>query len=280
MSVKMTITVENKVGLGVGMIGEHGFSVILETPGKKILWDTGQGMALPNNLKRLNINPKQIETIALSHGHFDHTGGLHGALQEAEGCEVVCHPACFDKKKTRRVFFGKEIEVPIGIPQPKEQLEKAGANWTFVKDTMEIAPGVHFVTNIPMKNDFETIEPGFFIETDDGPVDDTFKDDASLAVITENGLSIILGCAHKGIINHVSYIMEKFNVDKVHSIWGGTHMVERTEEEVEKTIQALKAMNFKTLATAHCTGFENEAKLATKFPGQFAFAHVGVMAEL
>ena len=104
---KMTIISENKVGLSVALIAEHGFSAYLETDDLKLLWDTGQGFCLAQNATRLGIQFGQVKTIALSHGHFDHTGGLVHALESVKGGDVFCHPACLTPKKAKVTIKGQ-----------------------------------------------------------------------------------------------------------------------------------------------------------------------------
>jgi len=280
MNVKMTVVAENKVPLGKGLIGEHGFAVFLDTEHGKILWDTGQGFCVPHNLQTLNIDLQDLKAIAISHGHYDHTGGLMSALRTCGGCPVYCHPACFEDKRVARDFFGKKIEVYIGMPATKEEFESAGASFELVEDTAEIVPGVHFFTGIPMENDFETIESGFFVQEGEDKRDDSIIDDACLAVETDKGVSVILGCAHRGMVNTLRHVQKRLGNEGFVSVWGGTHMVDRTPAEVDKTIEALREMKVEKLAAAHCTGFENEARLAQAMPQSFAFATVGARAEL
>ncbi|MFO8058725.1 MAG: MBL fold metallo-hydrolase [bacterium] len=280
MPVKMTVVAENKVPLGKGLIGEHGFGVFLETEAGKVLWDTGQGFCIPHNLKPLGINLTGLKAIALSHGHYDHTGGLMAALTASGGAPVYCHPACFENKRVSRELFGKKIELYIGMPDSRADLEKAGADFREIEDTAEIVPGVHFFTGIPMEDDFEKIESGFFVQEGDKRRDDLIVDDACLAVVTDQGVSVILGCAHRGLINTLRHVKGRLGNDRFHSVWGGTHMVDRSPEEVERTIEALRELDVGLIATAHCTGFANEARLASALPERFTFATVGARAEL
>jgi 7,8-dihydropterin-6-yl-methyl-4-(beta-D-ribofuranosyl)aminobenzene 5'-phosphate synthase len=278
--MKLTIISENRVGLSKGLIAEHGWSVCLEAGDKKVLWDTGQGMALKGNAAALGVNLKQIDLIALSHGHYDHTGGLAAALEASGGAEVICHPACFENKKVRREMFGKTLEIPVGCPWKAAQLEAQGARLRFVEDAIELAPGVHFFAAIPMRTDFERIEPGFFVDGEHGRRDDDFADDAALAVVTERGVSVLLGCAHRGMINTLEHVRARLGVERIVSVWGGTHLIERRPEQVEATIAALSRLGVETVAAAHCTGFQNESRLATALREKFVFAHVGARAEL
>lgn len=280
MTVKITVLSENRVGVSKGLIAEHGLSVFVDAGDYHLLWDTGQGFALPHNAPRLGIELSSIKMVALSHGHYDHTGGLESVMRSNGGCEVVCHHACLEEKIVKRELLGKEIVVPIGMPKNQSELEGLGGRFIFVDDHMEICPGIHYFSNISMNNDFEHIGPGFMVRSPGSERDDEFKDDAALGVVTDKGLSVILGCAHRGMVNTVRHIMERLGVDRVHSVWGGTHMVDRTPEEVEATIAAIEELGVETVGAAHCTGFDNEIALAKAMPDRFTMAHVGRQAEL
>lgn len=273
----LTIVAENRVALSKDLVAEHGFSAWIDTPNGSVLWDCGQGYALPQNAPRLMLDWKRLTAITLSHGHFDHTGGLATALDLAGGAKVMLHPACFTPKLARREFFGKTIQVPIGIPLPRADYVARGASFEETESVSEIIPGVFFVPSIPMKTDFEKIEPGFLIG--DGSEPDSFADDAALAVKTDKGVSVILGCAHRGMINTLRHVAEVVG-GPIRQVWGGTHLVEKDPEQVMATVAALKELGVDTVAAAHCTGFDRELVLARELGESFRFAHVGARAEL
>jgi len=276
----LTIIADNKVGPGMGAIAEHGFCAHIKTDDIEMLWDTGQGFCLKNNPARMGIDLAKISAAALSHGHYDHTGGLEHALRSAGGLDVFCHPVCFENKKVEREFMGKKVVLNIGMPKGRDELEQSGAVFRLVEDEAEIAPGLRFMTGVPMKNSFEKIEPGFFIEDDKGRRPDEFHDDAFLAVETDKGLSVILGCAHRGMINTLWHVMDRMGVDKLHSVWGGTHMMDQEPWQVEAAIEILRDMDIEIIGAGHCTGFANEAELQKAFPGKFVHACVGTRVEL
>jgi len=103
---KITVLCENTAGGPMGLTGEHGFSALIEKNGQKILFDTGQGMSLANNAQVLGINLAQLKRVILSHGHYDHTGGLPSVLYPPRGVEVIAHPDIFSKKYA-------ELETPV-----------------------------------------------------------------------------------------------------------------------------------------------------------------------
>lgn len=280
MTVRMTILAENRVGLSIGLIGEHGFCAHLAVDGYQVLWDTGQGYALIHNAPKLAIEFDRIKLVCLSHGHYDHTGGIAPLLRQNGGAELILHHSAFERKRARRELLGKMVEFPVGMPQKQPELTRLGGRVIFVEDHLEVAPGVHYFTSIPMTTPFENINGDFFVEGPNGNRPDRFTDDAALGVVTDQGLSVILGCAHRGMINTIKHIMDYLGVDRLHSVWGGTHMIERSAEEIEATLEALKELQIKKIGAGHCTGFQNELLLAKAFPHEYQAACVGVIAEL
>ncbi len=264
----------------MGLIAEHGFCALLDLGDKKVLWDTGQGLCLAQNPARMGIDLAGLHAIALSHGHFDHTGGLDRALQASAGARVVCQPGCMANKRVKREFAGKKVELYIGMPRSREEYGQMDAKFEFEEDTAEVAPGVHFLTGIPMETEFEAIEPGFFVQTEKAREQDTFEDDACLAVQGDKGVSVILGCAHRGMINTILHVKKRLGVDRIYSVWGGTHMMDRAHWQVEATINALRELGVEKVGAAHCTGLQNEVRLAQEMPDKFVITHVGTRAEL
>src|SRR4030042_1022396 len=105
--VKLTVLAENSVGVSLGQVAEHGWSVLLEDGESRVLFDTGQGMCLATNPRLLGVDLSRLDAIVLSHGHSDHTRGLKLVLDTRAGAGVVCHPQALQKKKVRRSLGGR-----------------------------------------------------------------------------------------------------------------------------------------------------------------------------
>ncbi|MBW1798354.1 MAG: MBL fold metallo-hydrolase, partial [Deltaproteobacteria bacterium] len=147
MDIDITILCDNSISKS-GFVGEHGFSLLIERDNKKYLFDTGPGMSLPLNLKVLNKNFKSLDKIFMSHGHYDHTGGLKWAIQQVGKVEVVAHPDIFSK---HMVLHSQDTGEPpryIGCQFSQQELEQLGATFTFIDTTREVSPGLWFVTGI------------------------------------------------------------------------------------------------------------------------------------
>ncbi|MBW1728430.1 MAG: MBL fold metallo-hydrolase, partial [Deltaproteobacteria bacterium] len=192
--MKITIIVDNYITKR-DFIAEHGFSVLIETGEQKILLDTGQGRALLHNLKIKSIDPKNIGTIVLSHGHDDHTGGIKPFSKKNNQFKIFAHPAIVYPKYK----ITKELKKNIGL---KTNLNKF--NTKFYVDPVEISPRIIYSGEVPKINKWELEETIYYREINSKLEKDPFQDDVSLYIIADKGLVVLTGCAHSGIINIIN----------------------------------------------------------------------------
>ncbi len=243
IELEVLIVVENKVN-NRNLIAEHGLSFLLKYDGKDYLFDTGQGLAVIPNARALNINLNRLEGVFLSHGHDDHTGGLHKILRVNPGLKVYGHPDIFKPKYSRRDNKFKEI----GFNMCRKDIDK----FIPVSSLKEITDGLWLTGEIP-----ERIKPSGNYKTGFKPElkDDYFQDDQSIVIETKQGLVVILGCSHAGVINILEYIKNKFD-DKLYAVFGGMHLKDKKEERIIDIIDYLSDQDFKLLVPMHCTGID------------------------
>jgi 7,8-dihydropterin-6-yl-methyl-4-(beta-D-ribofuranosyl)aminobenzene 5'-phosphate synthase len=277
MTFRITILCENSVGPLAGTLGEHGFSALIEpSDGAPLLFDTGQGLTLLHNARRMNKDLSLVGQVVISHGHFDHAGGLKPLLEEFGPKRVYCHPDAF-----RSRFRVKDTGdcYPISIPAGRRELEDAGALFDVSKEFRAIAPGISLTGEVPRVTAFETGDQGLYCDCT-GQDLDTTPDDQSLVLETEKGLVLILGCCHAGLVNtleHVAYVTGRRDV---YAVVGGTHLGFCSQEQLAMTVNALKALGIKKLAASHCTGFAASARLSREMPKEFQTAMVGYTLEV
>jgi 7,8-dihydropterin-6-yl-methyl-4-(beta-D-ribofuranosyl)aminobenzene 5'-phosphate synthase len=224
----------------------------------------------------MNKDLSCLTGVVISHGHYDHAGGLLPLLLEYSPLPVYGHPAIF--RGRNRVKDTGECH-PIGIPHSREVLEAAGAEFNLSADFREIAPGMFLTGEVPRVTAFETGDQGLFCECT-GQEIDTTPDDQSLVLDTEKGLIVLMGCCHAGLVNtleHVAYAMGKKDV---YAVIGGTHLGFCGQEQLEMTISTLKLRGIRKVAASHCTGFAASARLSREMPKEFQTALVGYSLEV
>ena len=274
---KITVLCENTAGRAMGVTGEHGFSALIERGQEKILFDTGQGMSLANNAKVLGANLADVQTVVLSHGHYDHTGGLPAVLHPRRGVTVIAHPDVFARKYAElKTPDGKE-HVFIGIKHSRDYLEGTlGARFNFIKGFSEIAPGIFFSGEVPRKTAFEYPDNRLKVAQDKEMSDDPLLDDASLLIETNQGPVILLGCAHAGVVNVMKHFSSQRGQKAFHAVIGGTHLgYLSSAEQLEKSMDAFDQYQVGLIAVSHCTGQHAAAACYNRFRNRFAFACAG-----
>ena len=277
MGLQITTLSENTAGFG-SFLGEWGLSILVETGGLKILFDTGQSISASHNADILGIELGKIDKIVLSHGHHDHTGGLKQVLRRIRReIEIIAHPDIWAVKHSLRQ--GEE-EKYIGIPFHRQTLESLGARFNLTKEPVRISDNIITTGEIPMVTDYEEIEPYLVIKEKDAFKPDKLLDDQALIIKTRAGLVVVLGCAHRGIINTLYHARKLTRVDKIHMVVGGCHLMDASEERVWLTIAALKELGVQRIGVSHCTGLPAAAIMEREFGDRFFFNVAGTRIDL
>ncbi len=270
---RVTILVEN-TAKGPRLLAEHGLAYWIEYAGHWVLFDTGQGYALQHNATELGIALSSVEAIVLSHGHYDHTGGIAEAVSGSQPVKVFGHPAAFRPKFARRGDAR-----PIGIPSTAAQSLR-GSNVALhhiTKPTM-ILPGLMATGPIPRMNEIEQPNSHFFLDEACRTID-PLEDDQALFFTTSQGIVILLGCAHAGVINTIRYIEKLLPAQVIHALIGGMHLVEASHQQIQWTLDELEKRRISLIAPVHCTGTKATIALWQRFPDQCHEASVGTRWE-
>jgi 7,8-dihydropterin-6-yl-methyl-4-(beta-D-ribofuranosyl)aminobenzene 5'-phosphate synthase len=269
-SCKITVLVENTAS-GRGLLGEHGLSYFIEADGRRLLFDTGQGLTLLHNAKQLGVSLENLDAIALSHGHYDHTGGLMAVLDLCQPTDLFLHPAALKLKYSPR----GEIGCPV---KEEEPLKNRVRRLVWTEKPTEIFPGVSLTGAIPRNHLLEDTG-GLFWQTPTGTQADLLLDDQALFLDTPAGVVVVLGCAHAGVINTLDYIAELTGQKKLHAVIGGMHLLRAGVERLRATVGALEKYEVKVLGANHCTGMAAMAYLWQNFAGECVSCSVGTRLE-
>ncbi len=277
MGLRITTLSENTAG-GDGLLAEWGLSILVESEEAKVLFDTGQSVSTVHNAKLLGVDLSQVDRIVLSHGHFDHTGGLKQVLsQMAKEIEVIAHPDIWQSKYATSENGESRY---IGIPFSRKELEELGAKFRLTAEPVAISDSIMTSGEVPMVTDYEDIEPLLVVKADGNFEPDIFRDDQALIIKTPPGLVVILGCAHRGIINTLYHAQNLSGVKKIDTVIGGCHLVNASQERIWLTIAALKELGVGRLGVCHCTGMAATVVMAQEFSDRFLFNNAGTVLDL
>jgi len=277
VALHITTLSENTASMG-DFLGEWGLCVLVETDDVKILFDTGAGISAVHNADSFGIDLSIVDKIVLSHGHYDHTGGLREVLRRMKKeVEIIAHPDIWQAKYSRRE--GKPDRY-IGIPFRREELESLGARFSLTRKTTKITDDIWTSGEVPMKTEYETIDTGLLIKQGSDFLPDLVLDDQAIIVKTELGLVIILGCAHRGMINTINRAREITGVKEVQAVIGGSHLIGASEERLYQSIAALRELAVQKLGLCHCTDLPMISVLAQEFGENFIFNKAGTSLEL
>ena len=276
MNFKVTTLCENNIGHGSkNLIGEHGLSFYIEAGDRRILFDTGQNLAIANNAEVLGIDLGRIDTVVLSHGHYDHSSGLKSLLDCNTNFTLCAHPDVFGPK----LRGAGDKHKYIGIPVDRKAFEQKGIKIQLDKEPMTVAPGISTTGEIPFKNDFEAVETDFYLEKGDDYPADTLADDRALILDTVKGLVVLLGCSHRGVVNTLNHVTEITGRQRIHAIMGGLHLGKASDEKLSKIVDHLDAFGLEKIGVGHCTGPKAFVALANEFKERVFLNTVGNVVE-
>jgi len=257
-----------------GLSAEWGYSVLIKAADKTILFDTGTSGIAVENAYNMGLDLTDVDMIVLSHGHYDHTGGLKAALERIrKEIPIIAHPDMFSLKYSYREKTDSYHYT--GIPYNQALLESLGGRFEFATGPYWITDDIATSGEEPQTTGYETIPDTLRIKTDSGYKPDPLTDDLSMYIRTDLGVVVVLGCAHRGMINILEHAKKVMETDNLYMVVGGTHLMTADDNRVSKTIDALREMNLKWIGTSHCTGFTSAAKVYNAFPDNFFVNNAG-----
>ncbi|MCF8034819.1 MAG: MBL fold metallo-hydrolase [Desulfarculaceae bacterium] len=275
---RLTVVVENSVGFASRLLGEHGLSMWVEHQGVNILYDTGMGQALLANLAVLELDPDNLDAVVISHGHYDHMGGLEALLQaRSKAVDVWCHPNVFGCHLAQLLPTDPMRE--IGPPLAQSGYEALGARFHFVEKPVEPWPGITLLAPIPRQTSFEGPMANLVTKQDGKIVPDPLPDDLALLIDAPGGPVCLTGCAHAGAIN-VLLAAEETAGRPVVLLAGGTHLGPAPAEQQAAALAELAARSELMVAAGHCTGLSMAGRMQSELGSRFSNLSAGLTLEL
>jgi 7,8-dihydropterin-6-yl-methyl-4-(beta-D-ribofuranosyl)aminobenzene 5'-phosphate synthase len=249
---------------------EHGLSFYIQDGGEQVLFDTGQSGLFAANAAAMGLDIKRVTKVVLSHGHYDHSGGLKDLCELTPAVQIFAHP-----EASRVRFSIKDPQHPksIGMPEAsREWFEKKG--FTPTDTTTSITANLNASGSIPRCHEIEDTGGPFYLD-ESGTIPDPISDDQALWFVAAEGLVILLGCAHAGVVNTVEQIQLASGVDRVHALIGGFHLLNANEQRLDFTFQYLHEIKPRILAAGHCTGALVVERLRLEFSDAFVPSGAG-----
>ncbi len=284
--VKIYTLLEDYAGYSTLFKSQHGISFLIESKvdnkTTRVLFDTGTSAEpVLYNLDLLNIDPSSIDMIVLSHNHYDHTGGLKKFVEKIDGqVPIFAHPNIF-----RKSFAVDPMFRYAGIPPlrggMKEDIEEIGGIWMLSEDPIKLMPGIFTLGEINSQVEFEKEANIDLYKIEDGKVSkDEIEDEIGLGILTDDGLSIVGGCSHPGIVSMIEQGQNLINTQEINKIIGGFHLKDAEDVRIEQTVKNLKDKKANKIITGHCTGLKAESKFLEIFNDKFEKLNSGKIIEI
>ena len=248
--VRITALMDNIRSENKALTAEHGLSYLVEWEERSILFDCGAGAAPLQNARRLGRGLHGLDAVVLSHSHYDHAAGYRDLIEAGLGSRLLyTGPHFFEAKYACEGVRYTDLSAGFG----EGFLAGHGIVHQVVDGMSEIAPGAFLVGGFARTHAFETIPARFVRRTPSGFVPDDFADEICLAFTAGDGLAVLVGCSHPGILNMVEQVHTVLG-KPVRAVFGGTHLAEADAGRIDATVQGLRQLGLRTLGLGHCSG--------------------------
>jgi len=266
---QITTLIENRAS-GMNLKCEHGLSFHIQTVTGSYLFDAGQSGKFIENALRLEIDLAQVDAMVLSHGHYDHAGGLLHFFEVNAHAKVYLHRQAFKERFSSSLKMVK----PNGIPW-REEWQRFKHRFVFVDASLELEPGLHVLPNIQLVPGYEVSNPRLLTKQANELVHDRFEDELIVVLKEDKEPVVLCGCAHTGIVNILHHVQQQLGFNCFQLVIGGLHLAGQSEEEIEHVLSGLTTFDVQHWALNHCTGDEAIRLFKQTVFGPVSYADTG-----
>lgn len=245
---------------------EHGLSLHIRLGDKNVLFDVGQSDKFIRNASLLGVVIEEVDYVVLSHGHFDHTGGLPAFLKLNKKAKVFLHREALRERFSR----SSKITKANGIPW-RLDWEKYKGRFCFVEDSFELFKGLWIVSGIQRDLKLCELDDRLIYKGEKGYESELFDDELVLYVDNIKAATVVTGCAHKGIVNILNGVQSQLGVSRFELVVGGLHLMGKSNDEVNHLLNQLKSFEVRQWALNHCTGDPSIERFSTAYPGKVRY---------
>ena len=246
--MRLTTLIDNKQNLNQ-LKCEHGLSFLLETGQLKILFDTGQSDKFIHNANKLAIDLSDVDYVVLSHGHYDHAGGIPAFCEINSEAKIIVHQNAFNERFSKSTAMIKENGIPW-----RDNLSQYQDRIIFIDEDTQLGPDIFILCNMDTQTGYEPNNPRLVIKNKSNYIQDTFEDELILVAQTKYAPLVLCGCAHSGIVNILHTINNRLQYNTFSMVAGGLHLNGAAVDNIKHTIRGLKPFTIKKWGLNHCTG--------------------------
>jgi 7,8-dihydropterin-6-yl-methyl-4-(beta-D-ribofuranosyl)aminobenzene 5'-phosphate synthase len=257
------------------LLCEHGLSFLLQTDALNILFDVGQSDKFIVNAHKLGIDLTEVDYVVLSHGHYDHTGGLIDFFKLNSKAKVIIHNKAFKERFSRSSAMVKENGIPW-----RQQYEQYAQRFILINDDYQLADGIWVLSDIQAQTGFNVVNERLVVKEGEYYVPDTFDDELILVAALNDRPMVICGCAHTGIVNILHQVKERLQYDAFSIVAGGLHLNGAKDQQIEHIISGLTPFKVERWALNHCTGDRAFELFKKAYPEQVYSAGGGMVFDL
>lgn len=264
--MKITTIIENSKPIDSNLECEHGLSFFVEYDGKKIIFDTGKdGNNFLENADKLGLDIRNADYMVLSHGHYDHTGGVIPYVDTfGNDFKLIINPSVFYP----RYKYSGSKKVDIGMPFGREDLEKRNVNTIFSEDIETISDKIDVISGFSLHPEYRMEDSGLFCQEKGVEKKDFMPGESVLVMKHEKGLVLLIGCSHSGVVSIIEKVKKLYD-EKIYAVFGGTHLVVASSEFIDKTVQYFKDSKIEKIGVCHCNGEKAGHRFKEEIPDRY-----------